>query len=82
MTKTDCTRPHLRRNAQPAAAAATCRNAANDAREDELNPLNLFNINWKKTGDTPERIVLPKELTGVQANIVVLSRHAPSPAAA
>ncbi len=49
------------------------RNAANAARSNEQNPLNLFNINWKQTGDTPDAIVLPKELTGVQANIIVLS---------
>jgi cysteine synthase len=49
------------------------RDAANAAREDERNPLNLFNINWKNTGDQPEAVVLPRELTGVQANIVVLS---------
>src|SRR3954468_3929918 len=42
------------------------RQEANDARSDELNPINLFNINWKNTGDSPERIVLAKELTGVQ----------------
>lgn len=46
---------------------------ANAARSDELNPLNLFNINWRNTSNQVERIVLPKELTGVQANIVVLS---------
>jgi cysteine synthase len=47
--------------------------------EDELNPINLFNINWKNTGADVERIVLPKELTGVQANIIVLSgRNFPS----
>ena len=49
------------------------RAAANGAREDDRNPYNLFNINWKNTGEQVERIVLPKELTGVQANIVVLS---------
>ncbi len=47
--------------------------------EDELSPLNLFNINWKNTGAQVERIVLPKALTGVRANIIVLSgRHFPS----
>lgn len=40
---------------------------------DELAPVNLFNINWKNTGTDLERIILPKELTGVQANIIVLS---------
>jgi cysteine synthase len=55
------------------------RDAANAAREDERNPLNLFNINWKQTGDRPDAIVLPRELTGVQANIVLLSgRNFPS----
>ncbi|MCC6458523.1 MAG: pyridoxal-phosphate dependent enzyme [Caldilineaceae bacterium] len=52
------------------------RTAANHAREDDRNPLNLFNINWKNTGEQVEKIVLPKELTGVQANIVVLSGRA------
>lgn len=47
--------------------------------EDELNPLNLFNINWKNTGDAVERILLPQALTGVRANIIVLSgRNFPS----
>src|SRR5436190_17218053 len=49
------------------------RQAANEARADDRNPLNLFNVNWKNTGELVEKIVLPKELTGVQANIVVLS---------
>ncbi|MDE0143865.1 MAG: pyridoxal-phosphate dependent enzyme [Caldilineaceae bacterium] len=40
---------------------------------DELASLNLFNINWKNTGEDVERIILPKELTGVQANVIVLS---------
>jgi cysteine synthase len=42
------------------------------ARNQETDPANLYNINWKSTGDTVERIVLPPELTGVQANIIVL----------
>jgi cysteine synthase len=55
------------------------RQAALAATADETNPLNLFNINWKNTGEQVEKIVLPKELTGVQANIVVLSgRNFPS----
>ena len=49
------------------------RAAADAARSDERNPLNLFNINWKNTGDQVESLVLPRELTGVQANIIVLS---------
>ena len=46
---------------------------------DEMAPANLYNINWKNTGEAVEKIVLPKELTGVQANIIVLSgRNFPS----
>jgi cysteine synthase A len=44
---------------------------------DEPHPLNLFRVHWfndaARTGlvDVPERVVLPKELTGVDAPIVV-----------
>jgi cysteine synthase len=49
------------------------------ARQDETNPRNLFNINWKQSSGTVDKLVLPKELTGVQANIIVLSgRNFPS----
>ena len=50
------------------------RKAAEKAlKENELDPINLFNITWKnsKTGEV-NKIVLPKALTGVDANIVVL----------
>ena len=47
--------------------------AANAARRDELDPLNLFNIHWRNAANQVERIILPRELTGVQANIIVLS---------
>jgi cysteine synthase len=49
------------------------RAAANGARHDDHNPLNLFNINWKNSDEQVEKIVLPNTLTGVQANIIVLS---------
>lgn len=39
---------------------------------DELNPLNLFNITWKNEEGNVHKVVLPKELTGTEANIVVL----------
>ena len=38
----------------------------------ELDPINLFNITWRGPDQQVRHIVLPKELTGVQANIVVL----------
>ncbi len=41
-------------------------------KKDELDPINLFNITWKNEKDEVNKIVLPKELTGVDANIVVL----------
>ena len=39
---------------------------------DELNPVNLFNITWKDENSNVRKVVLPKELTGVDPNIVVL----------
>ncbi|MDA8333784.1 MAG: pyridoxal-phosphate dependent enzyme [Peptococcaceae bacterium] len=43
------------------------------AREkDELDPINLFNITWKNGEGEVNKIVLPKELSGTDANIVVL----------
>ncbi len=39
---------------------------------DELNPLNLFNITWKNEAGEVHKVILPKELTGTEANIVVL----------
>jgi len=49
------------------------------ARQDTHHPHNLFNINWKESGDQVDAFVLPKALTGVQANIIVLSgRNFPS----
>ena len=41
-------------------------------KENELDPINLFNLTWKNGGNGVNKIVLPKALTGVDANIVVL----------
>jgi cysteine synthase len=41
-------------------------------KENELDSINLFNITWKDENDQVRKIVLPKELTGVDANIVVM----------
>jgi len=47
--------------------------------EDPLDPINLFNITWKDEQNRIYHIVLPKELTGVDAPIVVLySREFPT----
>lgn len=41
-------------------------------KENELDPINLFNITWKDAEDKVRKVVLPKELTGVDANIIVM----------
>ncbi len=46
--------------------------AVHVAKEDEFDPLNLFNITWRKADGTINKIVIPKAFTGVDANIVVL----------
>jgi cysteine synthase len=48
------------------------RRAVSKARGNELDPLNLFNITWRNREDRVRHVVLPRELTGVAANIVVL----------
>ncbi len=45
---------------------------AKKARHDELDPMNLFNITWKDDQEHVHKIVLPKAMTGVDANIVVM----------
>jgi cysteine synthase len=45
----------------------------------ELDPINLFNITWRGPDSRIRHIVLPRELTGIAANIVVLiGRYFPS----
>ena len=41
-------------------------------KEDELDPINLFNITWKDASNQVRKIVLPGALTGIDANIVVM----------
>jgi cysteine synthase A len=49
------------------------------AKGDALHPLNLFNITWRNSENRVRHVVLPRELTGVAANIVVLlARDFPS----
>ena len=40
--------------------------------ENELDPVNLFNITWKDGSDQVRKIIFPRELTGVDANIIVM----------
>jgi len=47
--------------------------------KDPLDPINLFNITWKDEKNLPRYFVLPRELTGLNTNIVVLhSVHFPT----
>lgn len=56
----------------PSTLDPTIREKALQAKTDELDPINLFNITWRNQDNQVNKIVLPKELTGVDANIVVL----------
>lgn len=56
----------------PSTVEPKTRERALQAKSDELNPLNLFNITWRNDENEVNKIVLPKELTGVDCNIVVL----------
>ena len=45
----------------------------------EFDPINLFNITWKNENNDVNKIVLPRKLTGVDANIIVmLGKYFPS----
>jgi cysteine synthase len=59
----------------PATLPMALRKKAMAAQGDELDPANLFNITWRGPDQGIRHIVLPKELTGVKANIVVMVGH-------
>jgi len=40
--------------------------------DNELDPINLFNITWKDRTDKVRKVVLPPALTGIDANVVVM----------
>ena len=42
------------------------------AKDDPLHPINLYNITWKQNKGRVSYVVLPRELTGIEANLVVL----------
>jgi len=63
----------------PATIDEGIRRRAMAASEDPLNEINLYNINWRDEGGKPYYVVLPRELTGVDANIVAIySREFPT----
>src|SRR3972149_4083119 len=51
---------------------ATRAKAVKALKDDPLNPINLYNITWRGADNQIKYEVLPKELTGVEAPIVVL----------
>ncbi|HXY52595.1 MAG TPA: pyridoxal-phosphate dependent enzyme [Terriglobales bacterium] len=59
----------------PETLPASLRKQAEAARANELAAANLFNITWKAPDNTVRHILLPRELTGVEANIIVLVGH-------
>ena len=69
MPKPIITGPTYAEMRDPLLLPENLRTAARQAlSEDELNPINLFNINWKNTGSEVEKMILPKELTGVDTD--------------
>jgi cysteine synthase len=40
--------------------------------QNELDPINLFNITWKDATNQVRKVVLPPALTGIDANVVVM----------
>jgi cysteine synthase len=64
--------PTYREMLHPELLPPAIRNRGLAASASELDPMNLFNITWRDSGHQIRHIVLPRELTGVQANIIVL----------
>ncbi|PYS95076.1 MAG: hypothetical protein DMF50_10440, partial [Acidobacteria bacterium] len=56
----------------PSLVPPTVRERARAAREQPLDPANLWNIGWKAEGPVPHT-VLPETLTGLRSPVVVLS---------
>jgi cysteine synthase len=56
----------------PEVVPASVRKQAEAARDRELDPANLFNIHWKDGNNNVRHVLLPRELTGTDANVIVL----------
>jgi cysteine synthase len=67
------TGPTFEEMLHPHKIAPEIRAKAIKARKDDLlDPINLFNITWRNERDEVYHVVLPHELTGVDAEIVVI----------
>ncbi len=63
----------------PELVPVAIRREAQAARANEFDPHNLFNITWKDFDNRVRHVSLPRELTGVEANVLVLvGREFPS----
>ena len=64
----------------PSLLPAPLRKKAEDARNQApLDPVNLFNIHWRDEHDKVNFITFPRELSGVDAHIIVMrGRHFPT----
>ena len=77
LREADVVLPTFAQLAAPELVPARIREALGAVAPDEPHPLNLFRVHWfndaARTGlvATPEHVVLPRELTGVDAKIVV-----------
>lgn len=57
----------------PSRLPPALRRRALDAQgRDEFDPVNLHNITWRDARDRVRHLVLPKAITGVEANVIVL----------
>jgi cysteine synthase len=69
--------PTFAQLADPARIPAAIRDALGQVGPDDADPLNLFRVHWHNGAnrvdfvDVPDHLVLPSELTGVEATIVV-----------
>ncbi|MGZ8687826.1 MAG: pyridoxal-5'-phosphate-dependent protein subunit beta, partial [Gaiellaceae bacterium] len=69
--------PTFEQLAHPEHVPPTVREALSGVGPDDPHPLNLFRVHWHNGAsrtdfvDVPEHLVLPPELTGVQARIVL-----------
>ncbi|MGH9303111.1 MAG: pyridoxal-phosphate dependent enzyme [Acidimicrobiales bacterium] len=70
--------PSFAELAEPFSVPSTVRSALGKVGPDDAHPLNLFRVHWhndaSRTGlvDVPDHVVLPPELTGTSAPIVVV----------
>ena len=64
--------PTYREMLDPRTLPDALRRRAREARAGELDPANLFNITWRGPDHSVRCVALPRQLTGVEANILVL----------